>query len=203
MAVDRGLVSLLRRAIDLDASATCKLIPVPGEDATTCWVTTPFGTLASRRTAGTATGVAPAEVLLRRIQSCAGIDGQGRLKPDVTADTLGFFPGATPAATGFTELERIPATEVRQLVDQAKTLTRQFAGPLGPPASLLAQNVITITGADGQEHGIPMRLLITLTSFGFVAPQTPVRVARAGSWLRLDALYGSVAWQRPLQLGVV
>ena len=85
------------------------------------------------------------------------------------------------------------------LTERGLALARENAGPLGPPASLLDQTVLTVTGAAGPPVRIPMRCLFALSGMGFVgagdAGET-VRVSATSSWLRLDAHYGAVVRRR-------
>ena len=88
---------------------------------------------------------------------------------------------------------------MRELSDKGQQLARQFSGPLGPPASLLNQTVVTVTGPENQEVGIPMRMIFACTNLGlipgFAAPMDiprHLRVSGLGRWVRVDAPFGSV-----------
>jgi hypothetical protein len=75
---------------------------------------------------------------------------------------------------------------------------------MGPPASLLDQTVLTVSGrvengAAGPPVRIPLRCLFALSGMGFVGAGEPgetVRVSATPSWLRLDARYGAVVRRR-------
>ena len=98
------------------------------------------------------------------------------------------------------ELDTLPVSVVRSLADEGQSLARQFSGPMGPPASLLDQTVITVEhDVSGTKVEIPMRMIFTCTSLGlipgFSAPMDiprHIRVSAAGRWVRLDAPFGTV-----------
>ena len=101
--------------------------------------------------------------------------------------------------SGWAVVDTVPAAELEGLTERGLVLAREHAGPLGPPASLLDQTVLTVTGAAGPPVRIPMRCLFALSGMGFVgagdAGET-VRVSATSSWLRLDARYGAVVRRR-------
>ena len=60
--------------------------------------------------------------------------------------------------------------------------------------------MIHVSGA-GVAVGVPMRCVFALTAMGFVDSQAAdevVRVRTVGTWLRVDARYGSVYYRRGL-----
>ena len=93
----------------------------------------------------------------------------------------------------------MPAAELEALTERGLAVAREHAGPMGPPASLLDQTVLTVSGAAGTPVRIPLRCLFALSGMGFVgageAGET-VRVSATTSWLRLDARYGAVVRRR-------
>lgn len=185
-----GLQALVGRAIGLDASASARFRQL-GE-AVDVFVTTPFEIVASRRITGTAGrdgAVVGANDLLNALLNDTEEIGPAR-DPN--------WPGALPPDTGFTLVDNIPVAVVRELADQGQALARQFSGPMGPPASLLNQTVLTVSN-EQQEAEITMRMIFTCTSLGlipgFAAPiDVPrhLRVSVAGRWVRLDAPFGTV-----------
>ncbi len=186
-----GLQSLVARAVGLDASASARFRQLD-ENSVDVFVTTPFEVIATRRIAGHASrdgAVVGATDLLRALENDVEEIGPAR-DPN--------WPGALPPVTGFRLLDTLPVTVVRELSDQGQDLARQFSGPLGPPASLLNQTVLTVSH-DGQEAEIPMRMIFTCTSLGlipgFAAPiEVPrhLRVSAVGRWVRVDAPFGTV-----------
>lgn len=193
-----GLQSLIGRATDLDGSASVRFRELG--DAVDVFVTTPFQVIASRRVTGTVSrdgAVVSALELLDALRAGTPTIGPAR-DPN--------WPGALPPATGFRLLDDVPVTVVRELADQGQALALQFSGPLGPPASLLDQTVLTVSGDDGVAE-IPMRMIFTCTSLGlipgFSAPiEVPrhLRVSAVGRWVRVDAPFGSVYRSTSLSL---
>ena len=84
------------------------------------------------------------------------------------------------------------------LTERGLAVAREHAGPMGPPASLLDQTVLTVSG-NGPPVRIPLRCLFALSGMGFVGASEvgeTVRVSATPSWLRLDARYGAVVRRR-------
>ena len=188
----RGLTALLSRALALDAQASARIQEV-GEGQLDVFVTTPFDAIASRRTSGTTThpgATVSARAMLDALKSGATEVGAAR-----DAD----WPGALPPASGFIAREEVPIGVARRLADEGRNLARQFSGPAGPPRSLLDGVVLTADADSDNPVEIPMRMIFACTSLGlipgFEAPaEIPrhLRVATSGSWVRLDAPFGSV-----------
>lgn len=188
----RGLTALLSRALALDAQASARTQEV-GEGQLDVFVTTPFDAIASRRTSGTTThpgATVSARDLLDALQS-------GATEVDPARDAA--WPGALPPASGFIAREEVPIGVARRLADEGRNLARQFSGPAGPPRSLLDGVVLTADADSDAPVEIPMRMIFACTALGlipgFEAPaEIPrhLRVATSGSWVRLDAPFGSV-----------
>lgn len=186
-----GLISLLGRAVGLDAAASARFRKLDGS-AIDVFVTTPFEVTASRRITGAVSrdgAVVAASDLLNSVQAGARSIGLAR-DPN--------WPGALPPASGFALVDTVPVTVVRHLADEGQSLARQFSGPLGPPASLLNQTVLTVEGG-GHSVEIPMRMVFTCTSLGLIpgfsaAMDIPrhLRVSAVGRWVRIDAPFGTV-----------
>ena len=188
----RGLTALLSRALALDAQASARIQKV-GEGQLDVFVTTPFDAIASRRTSGSTT--APGATVSARAMLDALKSGATEVGP--ARDTA--WPGALPPASGFIAREEVPIGVARRLADEGRNLARQFSGPAGPPRSLLDGVVLTADANSDAPVEIPMRMIFACTSLGlipgFEAPaEIPrhLRVATSGSWVRLDAPFGSV-----------
>lgn len=188
----RGLTALLSRALALDAQASARIQEV-GEGQLDVFVTTPFDAIASRRTSGTTTH--PGATVSARAMLDALKSGAAEVGP--TRDAA--WPGALPPASGFIAREEVPIGVARRLADEGRNLARQFSGPAGPPRSLLDGVVLTADADSDNPVEIPMRMIFACTSLGlipgFEAPaEIPrhLRVSTSGSWVRLDAPFGSV-----------
>lgn len=194
-----GLQSLVGRAVGLDASASARLRQID-DVSVDVFVTTPFQVVASRRVSGQASrdgAVVAATDLLDALRAGTSDIGPAR-DPN--------WPGALPPVAGFELVDTLPVQVVRELADKGQTLARQFSGPLGPPASLLDQTVITVEG-EGRTAEVLMRMIFACTSLGlipgFAAPiDVPrhLRVSTVGRWVRVDAPFGSVYRSTSLSL---
>ena len=185
----RGLTALLSRALALDAQASARIQEV-GEGQLDVFVTTPFDAIASRGTTTHPGATVSARAMLDALKSGAAEVGPGR-------DAA--WPGALPPASGFIAREEVPIGVARRLADEGRNLARQFSGPAGPPRSLLDGVVLTADADSDNPVEIPMRMIFACTSLGlipgFEAPaEIPrhLRVSTSGSWVRLDAPFGSV-----------
>jgi hypothetical protein len=215
---DRGdLGTFVGRAVRLDPAAIVRLRAV-GERVT-AWVTTPFDVLATRSVPGSMEPddvTAPASALLTAlsVERAATVDpGAG-----------GLWQGLLPPDDGWTAVDAVPAAELEGLTERGLALAREHAGPLGPPASLLDQTVLTVSGGGGRRSQspdtstwsgtrgpaagprpstatvkVPLRCLFALSGMGFLGAaddDETVRVSATTSWLRLDARYGAVVRRR-------
>lgn len=188
----RGLTALLSRALALDAQASARIQEV-GEGQLDVFVTTPFDAIASRRTSGSTTH--PGATVSARAMLDALKAGAAEVGPAHDA----AWPGALPPASGFIAREEVPIGVARRLADEGRNLARQFSGPAGPPRSLLDGVVLTADADSDAPVEIPMRMIFACTALGlipgFEAPaEIPrhMRVSTSGSWVRLDAPFGSV-----------
>ena len=190
------LAVFLERALRLDEAAVVRL-RTRADGLVGVWVGTGLGVLAGRVVAGSvrpADLACGADALLRGLRSPVDAD---HIDPGLPMDS--GWRGALPPEAGFVHLDDVPAGLVADLARRGSELARQHRGPLGPPASLLDQNVLHVssggTGAD-----VPMRCVLALTAMGFLPDATAagevVRVRALPGWLRLDARYGSVFRRR-------
>ncbi|MFB9745050.1 hypothetical protein ACFFOU_28385 [Pseudonocardia sulfidoxydans] len=172
-------------------------------DKLTAWAATPFDVLATRSVRGTcepAELTVPAQSLLTSLAVERGetVDlGPG----------MGLWDGEVPPADGWALVDDVPAAELEKLTERGLALAREHAGPLGPPASLLDQTVLTVDNGSGPPVRIPMRCLFALSGMGFLGGADTgaesgtdgvpvVRVSATGSWLRIDARFGAVVRRR-------
>ena len=199
---DRGdLATFVGRVVRLDQAATVRLRGTGHR--VTAWATTPFDVLATRSVPGTLDPddvVAPASGLLGALS----VDRAATVDPG----TGGLWQGPLPPDEGWTVVDTVPGAELEALTERGLSLARENAGPLGPPASLLDQTVLTVSAADQPAVKVPLRCLFALSGMGFLGASDgdeTVRVSATSAWLRLDARYGAVVRRRltalPLLLG--
>jgi hypothetical protein len=195
-AADREtLGAFVARAVRLDGQCMVRLRN-RGDGVVEAWVATPFETLATRAVHGV---VEQSDVTVtgNELLAALTVAGGARMDPGPPRDLM--WRAELPAGGEWREVDTVPVRVIAELTDRGVTVAKQNAGPHGtPPASLMDQTVLTVTGA-GTEVKIPMRCLFALSGMGFVDSSIPgdvVRVTATGSWLRLDARYGAVLRRR-------
>ncbi|AOS62387.1 hypothetical protein [Actinoalloteichus hymeniacidonis] len=199
------LGAFVARAVRLDQQAVVRLRNRPGIEADAppmldAWVSTPFDALVTRSVEGV---LAPddttvwANDLLTTLTMVRG----DRLDPGLPQDLM--WRSALPPVNGWQRVDDVPADTIAELADRGVSVARENSGPHGtPPASLLDQTVLTVSGS-GLDVKIPLRCLFALSGMGFVGGDTAddqVRVVATDSWLRLDARFGSVVRRRHAML---
>lgn len=197
------LGAFVGRVVRLDQAATVRLRATgDGVDArVTTWATTPFDVLATRSVHGT---VVPADITAPAVGLLTALSVERAEVIDPGPG--GLWQGQLPPDDGWFRVDDVPAAEVEGLTARGLTVARENAGPLGPPASLLDQTVLTVTAPKGPAVKVPLRCLFALSGMGFIGTDSSaVRVSATGSWLRLDARYGAVVRRRitalPLLVG--
>lgn len=200
MAAHRGdLTAFVDRALRLDAAAVIRL-RARSDGLLTAWVATGFDVLASRVVAGT---LQPDDLSVGADELARGlaeVDGSGYVNPGFPMDSA--WRGVLPPDAGFAHLDDVPARLVLDLAQRGAQLAKEHGSAHGPPVSLLDQEVVRVSSADGS-MGVPMRCVFALTAMGFL-PQSPkavdvdemVRVRVLPAWLRVDARFGSVYRRR-------
>ncbi|MBF6089188.1 hypothetical protein [Nocardia cyriacigeorgica] len=193
-----NLATFLGRALRLDPAVVVRLRR-RGERWVSAWVATGFEALAVRTVVaelGVDDVTFGADVVLAGLSSGSPID-------------LGYsmdsaWRGALPPDSGFAHIDDVPARTLVELAEQGADLAKEHGSGHGPPAALLDQTVLTVTGGAVQVQ-VPMRVVFALTAMDFIPhsgdradarripPAEIVRVRSSNTWLRLDARYGSVA----------
>ncbi|MEV0434956.1 hypothetical protein [Nocardia sp. NPDC050413] len=194
-----NLATFLSRALRLDQAAVVRLRK-RGSSLVSAWVATGFETLAVR-TITAELGVD--DVTVGADTVLAGLRTGHPVDLGYSMDSA--WRGALPPMDGFAHVDDVPARALVELAERGADLAREHGGAHGPPASLLDQSVLTVTGADDLEVQVPMRVVFALTAMDFIPhagekaearriqPTELVRVRATRTWLRLDARYGSVA----------
>lgn len=205
------LAAFLTRAVRLDEAAVVRLRR-RGDGVLGAWIQTGFEVLAARIVRGT---VHPADLCVAadslRAALTASVGTANAIDPGWAMDSA--WRGALPPDEGFVHLDDVPARVLVELAQQGVALTRD-AGAQGPPASLLAQEVLEVSGGE-TTVGVPMRMVFALGAMGFVpttgrdtmvadgiAADEVVRVRASNTWLRLDARFGSVYLRKSGGLGL-
>ncbi|MGH4009173.1 MAG: hypothetical protein ACRDTH_13640 [Pseudonocardiaceae bacterium] len=188
------LGAFVARAVRLKGDTIVRLRSADGR--VHAWVVTPFDTLVTR---SVRSAVRPGDITVRGadLLAAVAVAGVAVVDPGQVQDAL--WCSALPPQQGWREVDQVPAGVLADLADQGATVARNNPGPHGsPPAALLDQKVITVSGG-GFDVGVPLRCLFALSGMGFVgghAAAETVRVSATDSWLRLDARYGAVIRRR-------
>lgn len=189
------LGAFVARSVRLDQQGIVRLRN-RGEEQVEAWVATPFDVLATRTVAGTVT---PSDVAVAGGELLAGLAilRGDRVDPGASKDLM--WRSALPPVAGWKQVDDLPAAVLTELADQGVAVARENSGPHGtPPASLLDQTVLTVSGS-GLDVKIPLRCLFALSGMGFLGggdPDGSVRVTATDSWLRIDARFGAVVRRR-------
>ncbi|WP_226355685.1 hypothetical protein [Pseudonocardia sp. ICBG601] len=189
------------RVARLDQTAAIRL--TAGAGRVTAWARTPFDVLVTRSVAGELDPALPVTAQASMLLTALAVDRSAAVDPGPPAPWLDELP----PDDGWSRVDDVPAAELDELADRGLALAREHAGPMGPPASLLDQTVLTVSPPDaGRPVTVPMRVLFAMSGMGFLgsAPQETdgprVRVSASGSWMRLDARYGAVVKRRVVSL---
>ena len=189
------LATFVARVVQLDRSATVRLARAgPDGSLVTVWATTPFEVLATRSVPGR---VEPAEVAVSALGllTALAVERSGTVDPGAGAR----WQAELPADAEWTEIGEVPTSELAGQVE--RELTAQPAG--GPSPAELDRIALTVPDPHGPPVRVPLRCLFALSGLGLLDdPDTgpAVRVAASRSWLRLDAVSGSVVRRRLVAL---
>ncbi|WP_068155938.1 hypothetical protein [Rhodococcus phenolicus] len=214
-ARDRAdLTTFLGRALHLDEAAVVRLHR-RRDGLLAAWVRTGFDALAVRVLPG---AVTPADTCVAAdgLRAALTEPGAGEgIDPGWAVDSA--WRGSLPPEAGYVHVDDVPARVLVDLAQRGVAVTRE-QGAQGPPVSLLAQEVLEVSGG-GTTVGVPMRMVFALNGMGFVPtgraagatadidlagidPAEVVRVRATATWLRLDARYGSVYLRRSGGIGL-
>jgi hypothetical protein len=189
------LGAFVARAVRLDGQTVVRLRAREG-GLIDSWVATPFDVLATRTVRGQ---VQPTDVTVsgNELLAALSVVRGDRIDPGQPLDL--FWRSALPPEAHWQVVDLLPAKVVSELADRGLAVARENVGPQGtPPASLLDQTVLTVTG-DGMEIKVPLRCLFAMAGMGFIGANEAdeqVRVTATNSWLRIDARFGAVVRRR-------
>lgn len=186
------------RAVRLDQTTVVRLRARDSDGADgriEAWVATPFDVLATRSVFGT---VEPADVTVsgNELLAALAIARGASVDPGPVLDLQ--WRSALPPREHWQVVESLPAKIVNELADRGIELAKENVGPQGtPPASLLDQTVLTVSG-DGLDVKIPLRCLFAMSGMGFLGDSADerVRITATDAWLRIDARFGAVVRRR-------
>lgn len=209
--------AFLARALRIDDSGVAR-IARRGDGLLGFWSQTGFDVLATRSVFGT---MSPADLVCDAQMLHAALTAAAPREPmDPGMSLDSAWRGALPPTAGYRHLDDVPARAIIELSREGARVAQDEGSAHGPARSLLDQQVLEVSAADGDGRGeVSMRMVFALTAMGFVrdahgreitstspvesiGADEPVRVRMSASWLRLDARYGSIFRRRHNDLDV-
>lgn len=205
--------AVMKRALVMDPGALVRLSAV-GERSTDLFISTPLGCVASVRVPGQAGGTGTVAYASDALETIVAFE-PGQQTLDLGADMDLMWVGSPPPQQGFELIDTVPGEVVRGLHADMATENEANSGPMGIARSLLEQQVLTVQRTDGAAGGaegndaaasvaLEGRTIAALGGLRLVPEPGEklrdydyVRVSASGSWIRVDALVGSVYAPRP------
>jgi hypothetical protein len=211
----RRTAAVVTRALRMDSSAMVRL-SVVGEGQTDLLVSTPLGCVVAERIAavpadsaddGAVVMADPVPGLLAGAAQDLAQDSRQDAAPlDLGSRVDMLWPGTSPPEGGWTVVDTVPGPDVRELFAGMEREADLHSGPAGLPPSLLDQPLLRLTSRS--QTGIieiPGSVVAALGALGLVTEprredlrdHDMVRVSTTGSWIRVDALFGTAYLPRP------
>ena len=205
--------AVMKRALVMDPGALVRLSAV-GERSTDLFISTPLGCVASVRVpgqvGGAANGSASAGAVAYASEALGAIVGfePGQQTLDLGADVDLMWVGSLPPQQGFELIDTVPGDVLRGLHADMATENEANSGPMGIARSLLEQQMLTVQRTESSDAtasvALEGRTIAALGGLRLVPEPGEklrdydyVRVSASGSWIRVDALVGSVYAPRP------
>lgn len=206
--------AVMKRALVMDPGALVRLSAV-GERSTDLFISTPLGCVASVRVPGQVGGAgagssASAGAVAYASEALGAIVAfePGQQTLDLGADMDLMWVGSPPPQQGFELIDTVPGDVLRGLHADMATENEANSGPMGIARSLLEQQVLTVQRTETSDAtasvALEGRTIAALGGLRLVPEPGEklrdfdyVRVSASGSWIRVDALVGSVYAPRP------
>lgn len=196
--------AVMKRALVMDPGALVRLSTV-GERSTDLLISTPLGCVASVRVPGQAGGTGTVAYASDALETIVAFE-PGQQTLDLGADMDLMWVGSPPPQQGFELIDTVPGDVVRGLHADMATENEANSGPMGIARSLLEQQVLTVQRGNDATASVALegRTIAALGGLRLVPEPGEklrdydyVRVSASGSWIRVDALVGSVYAPRP------
>lgn len=196
--------AVMKRALVMDPGALVRLSAV-GERSTDLFISTPLGCVASVRVPGQAGGTGTVAYASDALEAIVAFE-PGQQTLDLGADMDLMWVGSPPPQQGFELIDTVPGEVVRGLHADMATENEANSGPMGIARSLLEQQVLTVQRGNDATASVALegRTIAALGGLRLVPEPGEklrdydyVRVSASGSWIRVDALVGSVYAPRP------
>lgn len=194
----------MKRALVMDPGALVRLSAV-GERSTDLFISTPLGCVASVRVPGQVGGAGTVAYASDALEAIVAFE-PGQKSLDLGADMDLMWVGSPPPQQGFELIDTVPGDVVRGLHADMATENEANSGPMGIARSLLEQQVLTVQQGNDATASVALegRTIAALGGLRLVPEPGEklrdydyVRVSASGSWIRVDALVGSVYAPHP------
>ena len=159
------------------------------------WAGTPFDALVTRAICGVLT---PGDVTVHAGNLLSGLAIATSRDVDPGPSVDAAWRSQLPPASGWVQVDEVPASVLAALAEEGATGARDRPGPAGAASTaLLDTEVLTVSGA-GMKVVLSLRMVFALSGMGFapIAPDEVVRVSATDSWARIDARFGAVVRRR-------
>ena len=196
--------AVMKRALVMDPGALVRLSAV-GERSTDLFISTPLGCVASVRVPGQVGGAGTVAYASDALEAIVAFE-PGQQTLNLGADMDLMWVGSPPPQQGFELIDTVPGDVVRGLHADMATENEANSGPMGIARSLLEQQVLTVQRGNDATTSVALegRTIAALGGLRLVPEPGEklrdydyVRVSASGSWIRVDALVGSVYAPRP------
>ena len=196
--------AVMKRALVMDPGALVRLSAV-GERSTDLFISTPLGCVASVRVPGQAGSTGTVAYASDALETIVAFE-PGQQTLDLGADMDLMWVGSPPPQQGFELIDTVPGDVVRGLHADMATENEANSGPMGIARSLLEQQVLTVQRGNDATASVALegRTIAALGGLRLIPEPGEklrdydyVRVSASGSWIRVDALVGSVYAPRP------
>lgn len=213
LSATRRAAAMIERALKMDASALVR-VRKSGSTSVDIFVSTPLSVIAMQRIPGALPEEADGAVVMASDAKRA----LANFQPGDDAITIGptlnlMWTGTLPPLIGYEVLDTVPADTFRQLHTDMGRENREESGPMGVARSLLDQTLLTVRPGDQEEAGEPGRSSVDISGrvvaavgglgiataprHADLAEYDFVRVSANASWIRIDALFGTLFTPRP------
>lgn len=196
--------AVMKRALVMDPGALVRLSAV-GERSTDLFISTPLGCVASVRVPGQVGGAGTVAYASDALETIVAFE-PGQQTLNLGADMDLMWVGSPPPQQGFELIDTVPGDVVRGLHADMAMENEANSGPMGIARSLLEQQVLTVQRGNDATASVALegRTIAALGGLRLVPEPGEklrdydyVRVSASGSWIRVDALVGSVYAPRP------
>lgn len=196
--------AVMKRALVMDPGALVRLSAV-GERSTDLFISTPLGCVASVRVPGQVGGAGTVAYASDALEAIVAFE-PGQQTLNLGADMDLMWVGSPPPQQGFELIDTVPGDVVRGLHADMAMENEANSGPMGIARSLLEQQVLTVQQGNDATASVALegRTIAALGGLRLVPEPGEklrdydyVRVSASGSWIRVDALVGSVYAPRP------